>query len=66
MTYLILLIIGLSIMDLKEMKVKKLKRERTVYVVLMLLASLFCILYFSNPDQKSLSVILLSIFGMEV
>jgi multisubunit Na+/H+ antiporter MnhB subunit len=66
MTYLILIIIGLGIMDMKEMKAKNLKRERAVYVILMLFAAVFGILYFSNPDQESFTEILLSIIGWEV
>ena len=66
MIYLLLVMIVLGVVDLKEMKSKNLKSEKAVYIGLMFLAALLGVLYFSNPDQKSLSGIMFSIIGLEV
>lgn len=63
---LLIVLIGLSIIDLKDLNARNLKRERAVYIGLMILAALFGVLYFLNPDQISLSGILFKMIGLEV
>ncbi|KNY28840.1 hypothetical protein [Pseudobacteroides cellulosolvens] len=65
MIYLIIVILIISIFDIKDMKKNNQKKDMIVYISFMLLIGVFGILYLSNPDQDSLSEIFLSLVGQE-
>jgi len=65
MVYFILVLVGLGIFDILQMKTKNQKKEIVVYVIFMLLAGLFGIYYLSNPERTSFSKLLLSLMGIK-
>ncbi|HHW47875.1 MAG TPA: hypothetical protein GXX14_04545 [Clostridiaceae bacterium] len=65
MVYLILVIIIISIRDIKYLVSKNMKKELYVYVTIMLLAGAFGIFYYLNPERDSFSKIMLSLIGKE-
>ncbi|HHW01058.1 MAG TPA: hypothetical protein GXX36_16100 [Clostridiaceae bacterium] len=65
MVCLILVIIAVSIRDIKNLVSGKKKKDLVVYVIIMLLVSAFAIYYYSNPESGSFSEILLSLIGKE-
>jgi len=65
MVYLILVIIIVSIWDIKDLKSRNKKKDLYVYVSIMLLVSALGIFYYLNPERDSFSKILLSLIGKE-
>jgi len=65
MIYLILVIIIVSIKDIKDLISQNKKKDLFVYVIIMLLVGAFGIFYYSNPEHDSFSKILLSLIGKE-
>ncbi|HHU79527.1 MAG: hypothetical protein ACOX27_02730 [Caldicoprobacterales bacterium] len=63
MVYFILVMAGLGTYDILQMKAKKQKKETVVYIILMLLAGLFGIFYFADPERTSFSKLILTITG---
>ncbi|HHT64715.1 MAG: hypothetical protein ACOX25_10545 [Caldicoprobacterales bacterium] len=64
MFYLILVIIGLGILDIFQMRKRGEKKEIAVYVIFMLLVGLFGIFYFTDPE-RSFSKLILSFIGIK-
>jgi len=65
MVYLILVIIIVSIRDIKYLKSANMKKDLYVYVAFMLLVAAFGIFYYLNPERDSFIKILLSLTGKE-
>mgnify|MGYP000300436128 CR=1 FL=1 len=65
MIYYILVVVLLGTFDILQMKAENQKKEIKVYVILMLLAGLFGIFYFLNPQRTSFSRALLSLIGIK-
>ncbi|NLY43294.1 MAG: hypothetical protein GX066_04855 [Clostridiaceae bacterium] len=66
MVYFIIVIILLSIWDIRELKrLDKGKKDIFVYIIFMVAAAMLGIFYFSNPERDSFSEILLSLIGQE-
>ncbi|HHU50177.1 MAG: hypothetical protein ACOYEH_00445 [Caldicoprobacterales bacterium] len=63
MIYFIIIMAGLGVYDILQMKTKKQKKEIVVYVIFMLLVGLFGIFYYIDPERTSFSKLLLSIIG---
>jgi hypothetical protein len=55
----------MSILDIRDQKTKKQKKDLFVYITFMLLVGAFGIFYYSNPERDSFSKILLSLTGQE-
>ncbi len=62
MVYFVIVIVLLSIWDIKNMKTKKQNKDLILYVVLMLMVGFLGIYYFSDPD-RSFSKVILSWIG---
>ena len=60
MVYFFLVMIGLSVFDIRQMKAKKQKKEMVVYLLFMLTVGLFGIFYFSGPERDSFVKVLIS------
>jgi len=60
MVYFFLVMIGLSVFDIRQMKAKKQKKEMVVYLLFMLTVGLFGIFYFSDPERDSFVKVLIS------
>lgn len=65
MVYLILVIIIVSIWDIKDLKSRNKKKDLYVYVTIMLLVGALGIFYYLKPERDSFSEILLSLIGKE-
>lgn len=65
MIYLVLVIVIVSISDIKYLISKNKKRDLFVYVAIMLLVGALGIFYFSNPERDSFAKIVLSLIGKE-
>lgn len=65
MVYLVLVIVIVSIKDIKDLIYQNKKKDLYVYVTIMLLVGAFGIFYYSNPEQDSFAKILLSLIGKE-
>jgi len=65
MVYLILVILIVSIRDIKNLVSKNRKKDLYVYVIIMLLVGAFGIFYYSNPGCDSFSKMILSLIGKE-
>lgn len=65
MIILILLVVGLGIYEVTKLLKKKYKKEAVIWICMGVATIVFGIYYMSNPFQNSLSMILLSIFGLE-
>lgn len=65
MVYLILVIVILSIKDIKDLISQNKKKELYVYVIFMLLVGAFGVFYYSNPERDSFAKIFLSLIGKE-
>jgi hypothetical protein len=65
MVYLILVIVIVSIRDIKNLISKNKKRDLYVYITIMLLVGAFGVFYYSNPERDSFSKIVLSLIGKE-
>jgi len=65
MVYLILVIVIVSIKDIKDLISQNKKKDLYVYITLMLLVGALGIFYYSNPERDSFSKILLSLIGKE-
>ena len=65
MVYLILVIVIVSIRDIKNLVSKNRKKDLYVYVIIMLLVGAFGIVYYSNPGCDSFSKMILSLIGKE-
>ena len=65
MVYLILVIVIVSIKDIKDLISQNKKKDLYVYITLMLLVGALGIFYYSNPERDSFSKILFSLIGKE-
>jgi multisubunit Na+/H+ antiporter MnhB subunit len=65
MVYLILVIIAVSIIDIRKLALQKRIKDLAVYAAVMLLVTAFGIFYFSDPERKSFSNIVLSLLKKE-
>lgn len=65
MIYFILVIVIVSIRDIKYLISKNKKKDLYVYIAFMFLVCAAGILFYSNPDYKSLSRIMLMIVGKD-
>jgi multisubunit Na+/H+ antiporter MnhB subunit len=63
MVYFILVIVILSIKDMKDLISQNKKKDLWVYAALMLLVAAFGIYYYSNPESDSFTKIMLSLIG---
>lgn len=63
MVYLILVIIAVSIKDIRDMASRKRKKDMIVYIAIMTLVTAFGIFYLSKPDRDSFSKMILSLIG---
>ena len=63
MVYLILVMIILSIRDIRNLISKNRKKDLYIYIIMMLLVGAFSIFYYSNPARDSFSKILLSLIN---
>ena len=59
MIYFIIIMAGLGVYDILQMKTKK-QKEIVVYVIFMLLVGLFGIFYYIDPERTSFSKLLLN------
>ncbi|KJF27052.1 hypothetical protein TZ02_09605 [Clostridium aceticum] len=66
MILLSIIVIGLSIFEVKGMWRKKQKKEMIVYMVLVFITITFGWFYISNPYAPSFSVMVLKLLGFEV
>lgn len=65
MVYLVLIIVIVSIWDIKDLKTKNQKKDIFVYITFMLLVGALGIFYYINPERDSFSEIMLSLIGQE-
>ena len=63
MLALFLVMIMLSIFDIRQMKAKRQIKETVLYILFMLMVGLFGIFYFSNPERDSFVKSLLLFFN---
>lgn len=65
MIWLILVIIAVSIKDIRDMASGKRKKDMIVYIAIMMLVTAFGIFYFLKPERDSFSKMILSLIGKE-
>ncbi len=66
MVYFVIVIVLVSLVDIKDLISQNKKRDLYVYVAIMLLVGAFGLFYYINPDRDSLSKILISLLGKGV
>ncbi|HHY81828.1 MAG TPA: hypothetical protein GX505_03990 [Clostridiales bacterium] len=65
MVYFIIVLAGLGIYDILQMKAKKQKKEAVIYAIFMVLVGLFGIFYFTDPERTSFSKLLITLIGIK-
>jgi hypothetical protein len=63
--FMLAVLLGMGVYDLRKMKMASLKREMLPYLALMLTAAAVAVYSFINQNGPSLSRILMNLFGIK-
>ena len=55
----------LGVLDYREMKKAKLKKEILAYLIFTVLAGVFAVIYLTNPEQESFSYLIIKLFNLK-
>lgn len=61
----LLIMIIFGIVEIRAMKKAKLKKEIVPYLIFMVLAGAFGVMYLTDPSQKSFSYLIIKLFNLK-